>query len=547
MAVLPAGVGAGDFAKVLQEFGSAVGSQWVFSSPEDMDLYRDAYSIVWGEPQERRASAAVAPENVEQVQAVVRIANKFKVPIYAISTGRNLTYGGSAPNYTGSVVVDLKRMNKIISVDDRRNFAVVEPGVSYFDMYRHIQEKGLKVWIDCPDPGWGSLMGNALDHGIGYTYGVYRDHFGAHCGMEVVLANGEVMRTGMGALPKATSWQDYRYGYGPYVDGLFAQGNFGIVTKMGFWMLPQPENYLSGMVMVPRYRDLTALIDQVNYLEDSGLIAPPGYFSPAGGGLFGPPDPKLKDLMANGWPSDDALEAFAKNKNAACWGASLAMLGPAATVQGTWDYIKQRIGGAISGATFKDGETLKFPLTPEQQAKFPHRVAVGIPNMEVYSLVTRSPINNPADPPFGHADFTCVISRTGESVFEAQRAFYEAFTEFGVPSQIGPFSGPITWHQRTFIMGPIIWTYRDAERNKKARALFNHLIDMAASHGWAEYRTAPVFQDRLAAQFSFADHSLLRFTEALKDAADPNGILSPGRGGIWPKHLRASQKGRQNL
>src|SRR5580693_5380124 len=126
---LPPGVSAADFVGVLKEFEAAVGKEWVFSSPEDVDLYRDAYSIYWGEPEERRASAAVAPASVEQVQAIVRIANKHRVPIYAISTGKNLTYGGSAPNYTGSVVLDLKRMNKVLEVDDKRNFALVEPGV----------------------------------------------------------------------------------------------------------------------------------------------------------------------------------------------------------------------------------------------------------------------------------------------------------------------------------------------------------------------------------------------------------------------------------
>jgi len=96
----------------------------------------------------------VAPAKVEEVQQVVRIANKYGIPLYPISTGRNLTYGGSAPNLRGSVVVDLKRMNRILEVDEKRHFALVEPGVSYFDLYHHIKERGLKVMLDVPDPGW---------------------------------------------------------------------------------------------------------------------------------------------------------------------------------------------------------------------------------------------------------------------------------------------------------------------------------------------------------------------------------------------------------
>jgi 4-cresol dehydrogenase (hydroxylating) len=125
-----------------------VGSDWVFTSDEDVALYRDAYTPLWSESEERVASAAVAPDSAEQVQEIVRIANEFRVPLYPISTGRNLGYGGSAPVLSGSVVLDLKRMNRILEVDERRAYALVEPGVSYFDLYRHIQERGLKLWID---------------------------------------------------------------------------------------------------------------------------------------------------------------------------------------------------------------------------------------------------------------------------------------------------------------------------------------------------------------------------------------------------------------
>ncbi len=200
---LPPGVKSKDFADAIRQFEEAVGKQWVFTSDEDVALYRDAYSPFWGEEEERIASAAVAPDGVEQVQKVVRVANALKIPIYPISTGKNLGYGGSAPNLSGSVVLDLKRMNRVLEVSERNAYALVEPGVSYFDLYRYIQEKGYKVWVDVPDPGWGSPIGNALDHGGGYLASQFRNHFDSHCGMEVVLANGDLLRTGMGAMPAA--------------------------------------------------------------------------------------------------------------------------------------------------------------------------------------------------------------------------------------------------------------------------------------------------------------------------------------------------------
>jgi len=293
---LPPGVSPGDFVEAIKQFEEAVGKQWVFTSDEDVALYRDAYSPFLGEPDEIVASAAVAPDSVEQVQSVVRIANRYKIPIYPISTGRNLGYGGSAPVLSGSVVLDLKRMNRILEVNERNAFALVEPGVSYFDLYRHIQEKGLKLWLDVPDPGWGSLVGNSLDHGAGYTPLPFRDHFESHCGMEVVLANGELLRTGMGAVPKAQTWQQFKYGLGPYVDGLFSQSNFGVVTKMGFWLMPQPEAYRVATVWVPKYNDIIPFVDIMARLMNSGTINCHIWIeSPA---YNGPPDGAREALLA---------------------------------------------------------------------------------------------------------------------------------------------------------------------------------------------------------------------------------------------------------
>jgi 4-cresol dehydrogenase (hydroxylating) len=91
------GVSDADFAAAVQKFSNVVGKEWVFTSDADLDLYRDAYSPIRGEPDERIASGAVAPSTTEEVQGVVRIAYEYGIPLYPISTGKILGYGGSAP------------------------------------------------------------------------------------------------------------------------------------------------------------------------------------------------------------------------------------------------------------------------------------------------------------------------------------------------------------------------------------------------------------------------------------------------------------------
>ena len=491
-----------------------------------------------GTPSERQASAAVAPSTVEQVQKVVAAANEYKVPIYPISTGMNLGYGGSAPNLSGSVVLDLKRMNNVVEVDDKRHFAILEPGVTYFDFYKYIQDMGLKVWIDTPDPGWGSPVDNALDHGVGYTWGGFRDHFHSHSGMEVVLPNGELLRTGMGAMPGAQTWGEYHYGFGPFVDGLFSQGNFGVVTKMGFHLFPQPDAYRNGMVFVPRRRDIIPLVEEINYLEHAGIIGMPEYNSPLQR-LTGKPD--VQAVLAKvGGPSDADLDALAKDNNAPSWGCDLQFYGPEKSIAANWDYAKERILARVPDATFKDDLSYKFPLTDQQRALVPHKVALGIPNLAIFAIGARSPGNtNPSD---GHVWFSPVIPKSGEAILEAQRVFGTAVRDVKLPTMgplYSPFHTPATWMFRAFVfISGFPVSRSNPEQNKRMQELVLKLIDVGAQHGWGEYRTPPALQEAVSNTYSFNNHVLRRFQETLKDAVDPNGIIAAGRYGIWPKHMR---------
>ncbi|HXU19482.1 MAG TPA: FAD-dependent oxidoreductase, partial [Verrucomicrobiae bacterium] len=436
---LPPGVSSKDFSSAIDQFVNAVGKEWVFTSDDDVNTYRDSYSPFWHEAEEPIPSAAVAPDGVEQVQAVVKIANNFKIPLWIISTGKNLGYGGSAPLLGGSVVLDLKRMDRIIEVNEKNHYALVEPGVSYFDLYRYIQDKGLKVLIDPADPGWGSLIGNGVDRGGGRT--PMRDHFDAHCGMEIVLPDGEVVRTGMGALPDSKTWQQYRYGFGPYVDGLFSQSSLGVVTKMGFRLFPQPEAYLTGTVTVMKRDDLIPLVAGLAYLMNSGIVL--GTTSVANPLAFARQDPALAALYAKpGGASTEELEQYAQEKNLGMWSIELPFYGPAKVVAAQWEHAKEKLS-AIPSAKFTEGTTHRFPIKPDELPQF-NSVAVGIPSLSVFGVGSaRSK---------GHIWFSPIIPMTGEAILEAQKVFTDAYKELGM--SMGPmfFLGPSSNYPRCFLV-----------------------------------------------------------------------------------------------
>lgn len=555
----PSNISPRVFSVALQEFANVVGKDWVFTSDEDLFPYRDAYSPLRETPEDRSASAAVAPSSVEEVQAVVRIANKHGIPLYTISTGKNLGYGGSAPNHSGSVVLDLKRMSRIIEVSESNHYAIVEPGVSYFDLYNYIRERGLKLWLDVADPGWGSVMGNALDHGVGHTLSRFRNHFDSHCGMEVVLANGEIVRTGMGALPGSQTWAQFKMGMGPILDGMFSQSNFGVVTKIGIWLYPQPEAFMHSMVMAPRYDDLHSIVELLKYAENSGLApGAPELVSPllvAGGttqqlvDAFYKGPPKISqqhgDLIAKtkvGYSAE--LQQYGVDNKIPYWGLNLKFYGPPKVIAAQWEAVQELAAKAIKNVSFQAGPIqTDARKAADDWTIYPQDV--GVPNMDFFGIGTRAG-GNP-HPMRGHMWFSPVIPQSAEGIIEANRVFEEASRTIPALNNIPiwnlkPFSLPAPFFERTFLFILGFPITDDHALNKGIIKAYRAMLDLGAQHGWGEYRCHPEFQDQAMRLFSYNNNSLLRLHETIKDAIDPKGILSPGRYGIWPKNLRKNVK-----
>lgn len=342
----------------------------------------------------------------------------------------------------------------------------------------------------------------------------------------------------MGAMSNATTFADFRYGFGPNIDGLFAQAGFGIVTRMGIHLMPRPEAFLHRRVFVQRRADIIPLIDIANRLEDSGLIGMPLYESPMFYAQF--QDPALREIskLADVW-NGNAIDRYAIDKKIAPWQLGLSFYGPGAVVEASWQYAREQFVKAIPGAWFEDVETLRFPLDPKQEEAVKHKVLTGIPNMNVFSIGARSQTNpEPAD---GHLLFSPLVARSGEEVMKAQRVFTDGMRDMGVdyPFAYGPFTAPFTWMPRIFALTtgmPVSRT--DPEVNRRARDTMRKLIKLGAENGYGEYRTPPMFQHQVMDTYAFNDNILRRFCETLKDAVDPNGIISPGRGGFWPRAMR---------
>ncbi len=190
---------------------------------------------------DRVIPAVLMAGSEEDVTRIVRIAARCRVPLYAISTGHNWGYGSAVPPVDNCVIVDLSRMNRITGMDAELGLITLEPGVTQKQLSDYFRSSNFDFFV--PTTGAGptaSIVGNALERGFGMT--PERDHFSAVTSLRAVLPSGEIYRPVMSELGASVADGVYKWGIGPYLDGLFTQGNFGIVTSMQISLVRRPEH-----------------------------------------------------------------------------------------------------------------------------------------------------------------------------------------------------------------------------------------------------------------------------------------------------------------
>ncbi len=187
-----------------------------------------------------RLGGALRPRTVAQVQSAVAIAARHGVALYPVSTGHNWGYGSAHPVGSRNVILDLSELAAIRAVDDELGLATVEPGVTQAQLRAYLDEHGLPFMV--PATGAGphcSLLGNALERGYGLT--PYADHFQAVTALEAVLPDGTLYRSALTEMGAPEVDRAFKWGIGPYLDGLFTQGGFGVVTAATIALARRPE------------------------------------------------------------------------------------------------------------------------------------------------------------------------------------------------------------------------------------------------------------------------------------------------------------------
>ncbi|QNK48302.1 glycolate oxidase subunit GlcD [Brevibacterium sp. PAMC23299] len=204
--------------------------------------------------------AVIKPGSTAEVAAIVKVCNEYNVPIVPRGSGTNLS-GGTCPT-EGGLVLLFNRMNSLLEIDEENLTATVQPGLITLDLISAVEEKGLFYPPDPSSMKISTIGGNINENsgGLrGLKYGVTRDYV---IGLEVVLPNGDIIRTG-GKLAKDVAGYD--------LTKLFvgSEGTLGIVTEATLKLIPMPE---TTKTMLALYQDLDAAAQSVAKIISNKII-----------------------------------------------------------------------------------------------------------------------------------------------------------------------------------------------------------------------------------------------------------------------------------
>ncbi len=449
----------------LRELESIVGPENVISDPERLKGYARDASPYEGVP----PVAAVRPARVEEVQEIVRWANRTRTPLYVRSCGTSLW--GAVPLRPNSVVVDMRRMNRVIEVDEESLSVRVEPGITFFELERELGKRGLSVMVE-PENWHGCVGGNFSSHGSGWGTGPnIANQAEAVLGLKVVLPDGSVLTTGSMASPWS-GHQFYRYSLANDLTGLFAgsEGTLGIIVELALRVEEAP-GWVGGAVY--EFEDLEEAASALYRIRRSRI-------------------PTIYAYLATGWTLDVLYPEGSP------WRHRLRIVVAAATEElGRMEMKRLDAIAGVKGRYQGAAETER--LIKEKDAwvrDFAYRAG------RRAALMVHVPLGS--------------LGRYLR-IFEGLAA--EVRESYGLRMGAGGFMT-----DRSFVtVLAIYFDPKDPESRERALKAWNYVKGRALESGAVPYRMGALWADQMPRFGKYYD-----VIRAIKSTFDPNGIMSPG-------------------
>ena len=522
-------------ALALREWEALLGPTHVISDRASLTTASTATFLTHG-----RAQAVLQPGNRQEVQACLRIANRFRIPLYPFSSGKNWGYGSRAPVRDG-VLLDLGRLNRILEFDEDLAYVTIEPGVTQRQLYEFLRARKSRLWMDAtgasPDC---SVIGNTMERGFGHT--PMGDHASNVCAFEVVLPTGDIIETGFSRFGGAHAGALGRAGLGPSLDGLFLQSNLGVVTRLSLWLMPAPECFNAFFFSTNADDGIGVVVDALRPLRLNGTLRSVMHIGndykvlaattrfPAVDG-----DPH-RTLDAN------EMTRLRRELSMGKWNGSGGLYGTPAQVREAKAQLRRALKGKVDRLRFVDDRLIGIM---SRFAK-PFRFLTGWDVTRTLTIL--EPVYNllkgiPTDRTLGSAYWrkkgdvperpdpdrdgcgllwcSPVVPNTGSHALAATQLASRVVLKHGFEPQI---SVSLATERSLICVTTISYDRSVAGDDVRAIACYEELTEQLIAHGYPPYRLHVSSMHHAGAQDAYT-----KTLTALKAALDPLGVLAPGR------------------
>ncbi len=251
-------------SSLIKKLADVVGTKYVSDEP----FVLQSYSQDFGAMPPSKPDVVVRPGTTEEVSAVMKIANEYRVPVIPRGGG-SAQEAGCTPSANGGIVLETLRLNRILEIDESNGTVTCEAGITYVSLMNTLEKRGWKIGIAPSGAMAGTPGAHIARPGVGWGNIKYISSGDQVLGLKVVLPTGDVVVTGSGANPHSDVF--FRYGLGPDMTGLFvgAEGAYGLMTECTLRMFPYPQQ-----IYLERYRtkDLAESIQVFRTLALNNLV-----------------------------------------------------------------------------------------------------------------------------------------------------------------------------------------------------------------------------------------------------------------------------------
>jgi hypothetical protein len=264
-------------------------------------------------------------------------------------------------------------------------------------------------------------------------FGQHFSHHQVMAGLEVMLADGELVRTGQWGISNSPSGFLSKFTFGPSVEGLFLQSNMGVVTKLSIWMMPQPEAFMCCSFSMPAFEDIEVMVDTFGQLRRDGTVPNCVWMTSL-----------IETLCISGrredfWKGEGPIPEWRmaelqKELNVGHWLARWGLYGSKRIVQAQFDQVKevlQRVApaGELKGALYtgENGGLLDATSVPPEHGA----MLVGIPSLWSLPLIDW-PLPRNSKGKAAHGDYAPIIPASGKMVLEWMRASQPIYEAAGI-------------------------------------------------------------------------------------------------------------------